>query len=59
MPFTFSKRNTDYTWEKEIPLRSHTENGQITEVAEDQESFGFVCAGLASHSPNLKDWSCW
>lgn len=59
MPFTFSKRNTDYTWEKEIPLRSHTENGQITEVAKDQESFVFVCAGLASHSCNLKDWFCW
>lgn len=32
MPFTSSKKNADYTWEREIPLRSHTEDTQITEV---------------------------
>lgn len=29
---TVSERNTDYTWQREIPLRSHTGDGQGTEM---------------------------
>lgn len=30
---TASEKNMDYTWEREIPLRSHAEDVQDTELA--------------------------
>lgn len=62
-----SERNTGYTWEREIPLRSHTEDGEDTAgersgPAEVQGGFVLVCTGLVSHSPHLREWSrccCW